>query len=56
MPDLYPDSSTEPSAALRIARACPSPDCGAVFYVATVLDSAHCPVCSPARERYELSA
>jgi hypothetical protein len=60
MPELPPaastDASTEPSSALRIARACLTPDCGAVYYVATVLDSAPCPVCTPAREWYELSA
>jgi hypothetical protein len=56
MPDLPPDASTEPSSALRIARACLTPGCGTVFYVATVLDGAPCPVCTPARERYELSA
>ncbi|GMA96790.1 hypothetical protein [Pseudolysinimonas kribbensis] len=56
MPDVHPDASTEPSSALRIARPCLTPECGAVFYVATILDAAHCPVCTPSRERYELSA
>lgn len=51
-----PESSTEPTRTLRIARACATPDCGTVYYVAAVADGARCPVCSGAREHYELSA
>lgn len=56
MPDLRPDVSTEPSSALRIARACSALGCGSVFYVATVLSSASCPVCAVSRDSYQLSA
>jgi hypothetical protein len=56
MSSACPESSIEPTRALRIARGCATPDCGTVYYVATVADGAPCPVCSDSRERYQLSA
>jgi len=56
MPELAPDASTEPSASLRIARACVTPGCGSVFYVATIFTTASCPVCAGSRDSYRLSA
>lgn len=56
MRTVRPEASTEPSRILRIPRACATPSCGSVFYVAHVADGADCPVCASARDRYDLSA
>jgi len=49
-------ADVEPSAILRIARACLVETCGTVYYVATIADGIVCPVCGGEREDFDLSA